>query len=107
MTTVSSCAGHASDAKELRLDRVAVVIDAENIVGRCLTAVPEAHLSEHFFSSCACTYVEDTSYSGVCLTKCAISFVAEECWELTLSIIFSLFVFIIVADIDVKERRVA
>ena len=62
MATVASSARHSSDSDERGLNRVAVVIDAKDVLCRCLTLVSVAHLGKHLLSCRACTDIEHAGY---------------------------------------------
>ena len=65
MATVTASARHASDSDERGLDRVAVVIDAKDVLCRCLTLVPVAHLGKHLLSCRTGADIEHTGYPSM------------------------------------------
>ena len=110
MAAVAPGARHATDAKELRLDSVAVVIDAKYVLCRRLACVAEAHLCKHLFTVSCRAHVEYAGYSSMRLAERAVTLMAEEGRELAVVILtwFCFAVGIIEGDVEhVILERVA
>ena len=78
---------YTSEADELSLDHMAVVVDTEDVLGRVLAVITLTHLGLHLLAKGRDALVPDACHARVTLAQRAVAFVTEKSWELGLLVI--------------------